>query len=191
MLWHTYIFLLVKQQKSRWSSKFDTNKEYFLRKEMIFRKKFPLTPGLQLWQTWKFFWIKTPVFLAQIPKKFETMSKTSINVFTKNLPRPRRLQLWQLWWTFPLKVTKNSSLRALKIWWVFPSWERIFLKLFLGTFYFSFGNREENCSSLSKNLHYSSKKPETFNTFFQKQYSVSAPLDILNLVLTPQSFLFQ
>ena len=51
----------------------------FLRKEMIFRKKFPLDARMAVVTNLKpIFWIKTPIFLSQSRKRFETLSEVEI-----------------------------------------------------------------------------------------------------------------
>ena len=87
--------------KKRCSSKIHTKNKISPEKEILLRKIFVWTREWHLWEPWKKFSVKSLCFLAQSPKKIETMCKVSNIFFPQSLPRLRRLQFWQLWRIFP------------------------------------------------------------------------------------------
>ena len=76
-------------------------KQNFSGKRNYFPQIIFLDPRVVLWEPWKKFSVNSSCFLAQSPKKIETMCKVSNIFFPQSLPRLRRLQFWQLWRIFP------------------------------------------------------------------------------------------
>ena len=75
--------LFAKGRKNRCSSKIHAKKQNFSGKRNYFPQIIFLDPRVVLWEPWKKFSVNSSCFLAQSPKKIETMCKVSSNFSLK------------------------------------------------------------------------------------------------------------